>query len=481
MYFNLDQYRSFLNYTLNNKKFLLNHPLNQPIETGEIAASLRRSQEIQLTSYEKKWFRIISKDLYRLGLTDSITKSGRWNLGVNAVQRLSSQNSKQYGEYRVELYGIYQLPYLVFVNRTVTDQSYKKDPNYFGDTGEWIYGRVEDAYGKLQYKALALFGGRISRNFGMFEEVSLIFSDNPYSFDHFGFILNTSHVYFCYYCGRLNNLISIDSQADNAELVNATRYFSIQRGTIRISDKYHIGLTQTALYGGEDKQLEFYYLNPLNLYYIEQRNNRSQMNGFWAVEFFWNPSSKFSWYTQWLIDDVIVNNEPGQNDRSEYPDRMGITSKMIFTDCLGSGSMLDLTYTQIGNWTYMSFRTWENYTYSGQCLGYPENSVETFGIQYKNFSRPPFLPEIYLRYRRHGTQDINEVYGSMREKFPRGIVENSFCTGLKLLYMPSNKFFVKIQTEYNSIKNLSNIEGRKKENYSVTLSLFVNMDSRFAF
>jgi hypothetical protein len=481
-YFNLVQHEDFLSYLLTSRWLILDHPLNFSLESGELLSELKKINSQKIYPYEIFWSNLLNNNLMKFSNRNPDQKDkADWDLGLNAEQRMISQKDKQFGEYRVELYGIYRRPNLTLVNRTTTDQAFKKDPTYYGDTSEWILGRIEDAYVKLDFNRFSVFGGRISRNFGFLGKPSLIVSDNPFSYDHFGFHFTTSRLYFAFYFGRLNNLNSYDSQADNAQTVDANRYFSIQRGSLKFGDNFHLGLTQAALYGGENKQLEFFYLNPMNLYYIDQRNNKSQMNGFWAVDFLWLPSSKMSLFSQWLIDDVIVNNEPGQNDRAIHPDRMGITSKLILTDILGLGSMLHLDYTRIGNWTYMSYRTWENYTFYGRSLGYPENSVESISIKYRYFGKPPFLPQMELKWRRHGEQDINAVFGDSRDKFPIGTVEHSFEADIRIRYMPSNILFFDLETKYYSADNYLNVDGQKKDDIKILFSVFGNLNLDFTF
>ncbi|MBN2318431.1 MAG: hypothetical protein JXR49_05110 [Acidobacteria bacterium] len=481
-YFNLHQHEDFLSYLITNRQLLLYHPLNHSIEAGELISKLKEINVQQIYPHDQSWMKMLKNDLMKFSSHDPGRKdNGDLDLGGYAGQRLISKMNRQFGEYQIELYGIYRGPNLTLVNRIKTDQAFRKDRTYYGDTSEWILGRVEDAYAKLDFNRFSVFGGRISRNFGFLGKPSLIFSDNPFSYDHLGFHFSTPRLYFAFYFGRLNNLNSFDSQADNLQIVDANRYFSIQRGSLRFGDNLHLGLTQAALYGGENKQLEFFYLNPMNLYYIDQRNNRSQMNGIWAIDFLWLPSSRISLFTQWLIDDVIVNNEPGQNDRSIHPDRMGITFKLMLTDLLGLGSMLHLDYTRIGNWTYMSYRTWENYTYYGRSLGNPENSVESIALKYLYFGKPPFLPQIEFRWRQHGEQDINAVFGDNRDKFPIGIVEHSFEADVKIRYMPSNKFFFDLETKYYSTDNYLNIDGQKKNNLTILFSVFGNVNFDFTF
>ena len=141
-----------------------------------------------------------------------------------------------------------------------------------------------------------------------------------------------------------------------------------------------------------------------------------QMGGLWAFEFYWKPSISITIFNQLLIDDIIVNNEPGQNDRDRHPDRLGIVSKIILTDYFLPGSQFSIMYNRVSNWTYMSYRTWENYVYHGKSMGYPENSMEAIRVDFDYFGKPPFVFQLQTGYKRHGEQDINNVFGDTKDR-----------------------------------------------------------------
>lgn len=480
-YFNLERYYPLLDYAINSGSIQVLHPLSQPYFAADLDRSfsvLRKGR----SGFRQTWASIITTDLRRFIRPDSLAENvGHWNLGANSTFRMFGQDGQTYSKYRAEIYGIYTLPYLVLMNRTVTDQLFKDDPLYEGDTSEWIQGRVEDAYALFKYKSLRFFGGRVSRNFGMINEPSLILSAHPYSYDHFGFSLAVKRLQFSFYTSRLNDLVAFDSQAVDTKPHLSKRYFSVQRGEIALRQNLQLGLSQIAIYGGPDQGFEPFYLNPLNLYYPAQRNNRAQMNGLWAAEVYWKPVRRITLYTQWLIDDVIVNNEPGQNDRAVHPDRMGITSKLVLTDYIIPGGQFNLLFTRIGNWTYQSYRTWENYTFRSKSMGYPENSVQSVFLDYSYFGRPPFLFIFKAGYKEHGAQNIVSVFGDTREKFPRGIVEKIFQYSFSFQYMPNSRFYGRLLIQQENITNKNNIAGNDGTDFKMMLSLYVDMNKSFIF
>ena len=477
-YYSARQYSAVIDYLLNSGKLNIRHPLSQPFCAAELYHKLKNNT---LNSYSNKWGQLIYKDISRVYLPGKSDTDGIMHLGTHGAYRLISDSDNSFSQYRVELYGTYTLPYLVLVNRTITDQQLRDDADFHGDTGEWAYGRVQDSYVLFKYKAMQFFAGRVSRNFGIMNEPSLILSDNPYSYDHFGFQVETQKFNFQFYATRLNDMMAFDSQSEDSTLQTSKRFMSVQRGEINLFKNLSLGFSQAAIYGGPDQNFDMNFLNPMNLYYVNQRNNHIQISGLWAFDIYWKPLSNFTIYNQILIDDIIINNEPGQNDRNTHPSRNGITSKLVITDIVKEGSQISVRYNRVSNWTYMSYRTWENYVYYKKGLGYPENSIESvfFGIDY--FGKPPFVFQSFFEYKRHGEQDILNVFGDTIEKFPRGVVEHCRTIGFKVQYIPSVYYNLDLVFNYNDYTNKINQPGYSDEAYRVNLVLNVAFSKGFQF
>ncbi len=477
-YFDLPRHLPFIEYSLSSGNSQIDFPVGQPYSYETVQSAL--NPQPQDPQYIKKWQTLLGDDMrrYHRTQTDSI---GFWHLGANLYHHTHLIEDKSYGRYRLEADGVYQSRYIVLANKTVVDQGFKEDPLFYGDTGEWIWGRSEQAYALLQWKPLKLFAGRTPRNFGMIGEPSLILSDNPYSYDHFGFEYQSKRFRFSLITSRLNNVWGYNCQAADTSFVEAKRYFSIQRGDLKLRDNLYVGLNQVAIYGGENRTFESHYLNPMNLYYVVQRNNQASISGIWALDCYWKPKQKWTLWGQLLLDDVIVNNEPGQDERAVHPDRLGWTVKSMLADWPFPGSQLSLTYNHVNNWTYMSYRTWENYVYHQKSMGFPFNSYEGFKFEFDYLGNPPFIWQFKYEYARHGEQDINNVFGDKIEKFPRGIVENRSSFQMDLTYMPSWQYYGKISLAYDDIKNELNQPGHDNQYFKALLTLYATCSFDFYF
>jgi hypothetical protein len=449
-YYTQPQFETLIDYAVNSGQMQFRHYLTQPFLAHELITSFHKITAPEL----KRWVKPVLLDAERFCRADSVDpQTGSWFVGMNGSFQPGLRSSQANTIYRAEVYGIYSLPNIVLVNRTVMDRNFKNDPDYYGDTSEWIYGRVQDAYAIFQYRAVRLFAGRLSRNFGSLREPSLILSKNPYSYDHYGFQISSKRLIFSFYMTRLDDIDGYDSQAHIRSVQQSKRYFSVQRADFYFKEWLQVAVTEAVVYGGPNQNVEPAYINPLNLFYIAQRNQLVQMNGLWALDVFFKPARRISLYHQLLIDDLIINNHTRQNDRAQHPDRLGMTLKLVAADYGMPGWQMSLAYTRIGNWTYMSYRTWENYIYHNKGMGYPENSVESLDVSFDFFKMSPLYATLTLGTRRHGQQDLVQVFGDSRIKFPMGVVETSRHLDVFFDYLPSHLYHVSLGCGFENIRN----------------------------
>jgi hypothetical protein len=436
----------YVHYAIQSGRMQLPFVLTQPYYTLEIRQAVLTSAKRGLPAWQQHWLRLLIQEISSYHRTGKNENTGFGYLGTQGVIRGYSDRDDQWTEARGELEGKFTTPWFVLAQKTVLDQHFKYDPAFSGDTGEWIYGRVETGYLLARYKGAALFLGRLGRNWGAPGERSLILSDNPYSFDVAGMQLGSRRFRFTFYTSRLNDMYGIDTQAANSTWKDYTRFWSVKRFDVALGPNLQFGLSEAAVYGSVNGTWQMIYLNPLNLYYVEQRNNRVQMNGLWCGDLFWKPSPRLTFYLQYLIDDIIVNNEPGQNDRARHPDRMGLTAKVVLADLPAPGTEIGLTYTRIGNWTYMSYRNYENYISNGIGMGYPANSIEQIGADFSWLGWKAWVVQMRATYARQGSQDMTAPFGDSRDSFPYGTVSYWTRGEASLAWVPSifmdTSFFV---------------------------------------
>ncbi|MBN1542874.1 hypothetical protein JW992_12065 [candidate division KSB1 bacterium] len=463
----------FVRYAVLSGRMPVPFALNQPWTALEIRRALPAMVQRDLPAWQRHWLRLLVQELaagYRIDTTAD-EHAGLGYIGVSGAWRGFTDDNRQWDEYRAALEGRFAARYFALAHRTAIDKRFKNDPAYWGDTGEWVWGRVESGYLSLRYRGISAFVGRMDRNWGLPGETSLILSDNPYSYDFAGLQLESRRFRFSFYTTRLDDVVGRDISKEFSVSQNYSRYWAIKRFDLALHPDLQIGFSEAAIYGAVNGAWEIAFLNPLGLVYVEQRNKRKQMNGLWSADVLWRPGARLALYTQLLIDDIIVNNEPGQDDRGEHPDRMGITAKAIFSDLPVPGSLLGIVYTRIGNWTYLSYRNYENYIYQGLGLGYPFNAIERVGAEWDFFGWTAWVVRLQAGYSRRGETRLTDPFGDTREAFPRGTVE--YCADLRfdLLYQPSLRWGVRLFGGFARIHNAGNLVGAEIDSPSAGIEL----------
>jgi hypothetical protein len=395
------------------------------------------------------------------------------------------KNDAIFNRYRAAGSLYFNGPFFSFANRTIVDQDYKVDPLYAGDLSEadsWLFGRVNDAYAHVNFKNFDLFYGRIHRNWGPVGSPSLILSDNPYTYDHLLFSYTYKKLRLSVICARLEDLnaLVLDSPDSTARMIKGTRKFMIgHRLDLAFSHKFQVAVTEMAIYGGLNRDFELRYLNPLNFYYGLQRNDKLPMSGLWSLDVFYKPHPRITLYLQGLLDDVIVNNDPGVDDRARFPDRLGMYVSARTGDLLLQGLNTDLSYVRIWNRTYQSRVTYENYHFRGLGLGYPCASCEEIKIRLDYWDIFPFVVNMQAVYGRYGAVALTDVFPLKKEEFPVEPVTENMSGMLKLTWFAYPSLSATATLNYNDEKNFYGNRINPYSGLSISLGVQVFLATGF--
>jgi hypothetical protein len=449
-----------------------------------------------LTNSGKINSRFVFQQPYGVSLLDSLNEKSRfsdyflkyWNLfyqdnAITANVELSDKVKYQEDVFRNRYAGAaifhYSSDYITLANRTELNQEYKYDPLYAGDLSEadtWIYGRVNDAYMNLHFKRFEFFLGRIKRNWGPVNSSSLVLSDFPYSYDHGLFSYTTKKLKLSLIFARLEDVPAVQANVgdnpDSLLYVSSARKFLVgHRLDLTLSSKIQIGFTEMATYGGPERDFDWSFLNPMTFYYALQRNDKKSNNGKWALDWFYKPMKKINFYWQFLIDDVIVNNDPGVDDRGRYPDRLALYTSVRTADLLKTGLNTDVSYTRVWNRTYQALMTWENYHYRGLGLGYPCAGCEELKVNLAYWGAFPFLIKNEFTYGRYGNVALTDYFPLKKEEFPVKPVIKNLANIFTLAYFASPRLQVVLKLE--NYKNNKHYLNRLNESSIYTYSLQV--------
>ncbi len=433
-----ESYYSYLDYLINRGSFTPEFVLQQPYSVSDII----------LPKEERagRYFRALSRRYFQ---------KQKVVINLEAAERLK-YDKVAFNRYRINGGVHYINDNITLVNQTTVDQDYKRDPNFAGDLSEadsWLYGRVNDAYINVHNKRFSLFFGRIKRNWGPVKSPSLILSDEPYSYDH---------LYVRYQSGRLR-LSLIFAQLEDVDgynffypdsvFRNARKYLVGHRLDLRIFDHLQLAFTEMATYGGLQRDVEPEFFNPMSFYYPVQRNDREEMNGLWAVDLFYKPWPGWTIYGQFLIDDIIVNNDPGVDDRARYPDRLGVMASLRFADWPLGGLNSRLTYNRVWNRTYQAKFTWQNYHYRKYSLAYPRASCEEWRWEWQFWKWFPLWFSNETIYGRYGNVNLTDVYPLSHEPYPVKPVQKGWFNRFKLHFTPSHHWNAQLEITYREVQD----------------------------
>jgi hypothetical protein len=228
-----------------------------------------------------------------------------------------------------------------------------------------------------------------------------------------------------------------------------------------------------ATFGGPDRNCDGSFLSPMTFFYGLQRNDKKQANPNWTVDVFYKPLSRLTLYGQFFIDDVIVNNEPGQDDRARYDDRLAVYASVRAGDLPIRGLNADLNYTRVWNRAYQSRWTYENYHYRELGLGYPCASCEEFQLKLGYWGLFPVYLENTFMYGRYGNVSLTDVNLLQKENFPVSPVTYNTVNLFKLRYYPKNWLDFFLSVEY--FKQPTHYRNRLNEGSDLTISLGINL------
>jgi len=465
-YLYLDEpYYEYIDYLINSGKNIPDFVFSQPYEQNDSLFNMGSQNDAKY--FNKYW-----SNYYRdKNLSGQLQFENRANYSSTIFNRYKIAGSLHYADENITL-----------ANRTIVDQDYKYDPLFAGDLSEskhWLYGRVNDAYMNLRYNRLNLFLGRIHRNWGPVNATSLILSNNSYTYDHFLFTYAFDHVKLSLIFAQLENLdaISLDIKTYQKSFVfDARKYMVGHRLDIHLFDNFQFAFTEMAIYGGTGRDVEWAMFNPVNFYYALQRNDKKAISGLWAVDLFYKPINQLSIYGQFLLDDIVVNNDPGVDDRARFPDRLGLMFSSRTADLIFEGSNLNFTYVRIWNRTYQSKVTYENYHYRQLGLGYPCASCEEFKFKIGLWSLFPIYLENESIFGRYGDASLTDVFPLAKESFPIGPVTHNFANLTKVKYFYNTAFsaFLNIYYFKNENHYLNRIYNADKFRFEMGISLLLS-------
>jgi hypothetical protein len=351
------------------------------------------------------------------------------------------------------------------------DESLAKDSYYTGKVWNGFAGEANQAYFSFHFRYFDLLLGRDKLSWGQSKISSLILSEASLPFDmlkiqkRWGLFQGTA------FAGILDPMNSDDGK-------EIERYFSGHRASFKIRTLAELGVSETVVYGGEGRNLEPQYLNPLFWYHGAQLNGGRDDNTFVCFDFNFTPKRNLLLYGEYLIDDFQIEKK---SKSDQEPNELGYVAgfSYVLPSKLNSFQM-NIEYNRVNNWTYNQKYTWNRYLNRNKLIG-SELGPDSDNLKASINGWLTKVLEAELGYGllRKGEGSVYSVWeepwlytkGHYKEKFPFGVVEETNEFSLKLGFNYDVVLRMNMSLRYAKVTNKNNVLNQREESLDWGLSL----------
>lgn len=333
--------------------------------------------------------------------------SQRWLVGARAgvqayshirrdlLHPLGPDGVRPYGE----LVGEAVIGPFTLVSRPAAEPRITDDPEWPGRRDLELAWRMAEAYLSAQFKYGSVFYGQMDRNWGPVGIEGIGLSDYGYSDTELGFEIGVDAV-------RLVGLARSLEDARDSAGARIHRYFFAHRFGVRVSDRLRLGLWETTVLAGADREFDGRYRNPLSLLLLaNQYGLGADGNVLFGVDAGYRIGKGITVEAQIGIDDLQYENTSGED---RYPNRWAFT--LTGHGPLGSRLGWRAFYTQASSLAFRTLNPFENLTDRGVGLGrnFADMDRLTLTVSVPAGTRWLLTPELTLQ--RQGEGDINDPF-----------------------------------------------------------------------
>jgi len=353
---------------------------------------------------------------------------------------------------------------LVLKDRILLDTKAEKDRNIYGK--EWkkdLTGVFDQSYVEFDFKHLSVFLGRDYLRWGPGKEDFLLLSGFSPPFDMLKLESKFGRFKFLFFATSLDDITHLN--------VLYKRYLSGHRIDFKPFSWLELGASEVIVYGGEKRNYELYYLNPLLLYYGVQWNQGYDDNPLWNFDFSFTRLKNIEVYGEFLIDDF-------QYDFESEPHQIGFRLGAFFVDLFSfKRTFVNLEYERINNWVYGQNKPQNLYTFHdvvmGSFLGTDADRIYFDFLYHFSYAFKFGLKGEYKR-KGGGKVDLHPQGTVPKTEFPSGIVEYTKKISLESTYQPDPHLLVVGEVGYNRVDNFQNKDNQDTENFFFRIRLGYN-------
>jgi hypothetical protein len=313
------------------------------------------------------------------------------------------------------------------VTRPAAEPRIVDDPEWPGRKDLELAWRFPEAYVSAQFKYGRIFYGQMDRNWGPGGVPGIGLSNYGYPQVEAGFLIGTRSLELEALARQLT-----DGRDSLSRLVH--RYFFAHRASARLSDRFRLGLWETVVLSGIDREFDGRYRNPVSLLLLaNQYGLGSDGNVMFGADVHWTVRGRTTLEAQLAIDDLQYENTSGAD---RYPNRWALTVSAFGP--LGRTLGWRAFYTQASSLAFRTLDPFESFTDAGVGLGRNFDDMDqiTLTASVPRGTRWLLTPELTLL--RQGEGEINDPFptsASQAGGIPQlfiGVVERTWRAALDL-------------------------------------------------
>jgi hypothetical protein len=344
-----------------------------------------------------------------------------------------------------------ELGRLVAVTHPYFDTRLKYDPDWWGRKDRGIAARTAESYLAAQWPIGEVFFGRMDRNWGPSGIQGLLLSDNPYGLDHLAFAVGTRNFQLQAIATQLN-----DSTDSTGAVVH--RYVAEHRVWIHPNARWTVALWEGSVLSGTDRTFEPWYLNVLNLGYLEQFNTGTNANSFLGLDVEWRGD--VTPFAQFMLDDIQVDRKTPKDLK---PSSYGLT--------IGAKGGLGIAplawtayYTRVTNLTYRNEDNLQIPLYHRVGIGRNFDDYDQATLELGFIPVPGLLVHPEITFLRQGEGDPRlphppiSAYPTTPTIF-QGVVEHTFRVAISGNYAPSERLGLTVGAGLHHVTNFEHTTG----------------------
>jgi hypothetical protein len=285
--------------------------------------------------------------------------------------------------------------------------------------------------------------GRGRQGWGAGEDTQLILSNTSHSYDYFLMGFRFGKVQTRYMHGFLESL-------DN----DINRYIVAKGFEYKTNNSFAFGISEIVIYSGQNRPIDFSYINPISNHLEIEMNNRQNLSGtgngnaVWQLSLNKNINRKLLFSGNFIIDELVLDKIERDGGKSNG---LGGSIRMLYR--LSSKNKIMNVFGSIifiGTHTYRHEHGGNNFVHRGSPLGIIHGSdFINYNIGLNVLGNKTFLKSI-MGYIVKGSNSIeNDPYLQYVDynvlPFPSGVIKKELYIFNELKYKIKNKMIAKCE------------------------------------